>query len=238
MLSDKKRYLVLFIILIMGFLCFVHAQDTSFDRKKQWFIDEVMADRGPRNWGQRIWVWLDKIQKGEIDGDTHYATDVDDVYKPVNDIIHNIIRAWGTPWYEEGYPPYGAWRYAESTPSCALIWVLYKYSDCISQEDHAFLEQLYHYFIHSSAFATGTANSQLQEMVGRYIHAQYHPSADVQYSTNPPPSTNIWEFTWEGRSYVPGGTYNVFQLPRDWIMERMNYWLLYGEAELESPNYT
>jgi|GEM_PF-1060751 len=238
MIHRHYRYIWIIVLLLCQFYM-LKAQDTPFDRKREWLINEVMEGRGPRNWGQRIWVWLEKLQAGEINGDTHMVKDALGATKSVNEVIHDVIRAWGTPWFGEGYPPYGAWRYAEATTSTSLIWVLYKYHDVIAEEDSLFLEQLYHYFIHSYEFGTGTENSQLQEMVGRYLYAQYHPSGMVGYSTNPPPNDRIYTFTWEGRTYKPGGgPYNVLAISRDWLMERMMFWSYYGNPELDSPNYT
>jgi hypothetical protein len=214
------------------------AQDTPFERKREQLIQDVLSGGGPRNWAQRVWVWLDKMQSGEIDGDTYYVEDYEGVSKPVAEVVHDIIQTWGNPWLGEGYAPIGAWRWAESTPSCALIWMIYKYADVISADDLHFLEVLYHNFIHDGGFATGSINSQLHEMVGRYLWGQSHSHGQVQYSDNPPINDNIYEFSYGGRTYTPGEVYDAFELPRDWLNERMEVLVLYGNDELESPNYT
>lgn len=234
----RAKWLALSLILLILVAPVLAAENDRLERKRAEFIDIVMNGDGPRFWSERVWVWLDKMQAGEIDPDTYYVTDVDDVSKPVGQVVSNIIRAWGTPWMGEGYPPYGAWRYAESTPATALIWMLYKYNDTIRPEDHQFLIDLYYNWIRDYFFGTGSENSQLHEMVGRYLYSQNDQGAQVGFSTNPPPNDNIFEFSWEGRTYTPGQTYYAFELSRDWLHMMMFDWVLYGNGELESPNYT
>ncbi len=214
-------------------------ENDRLERKRDEFIDIVMNGNGPRFWSERVWVWLEKMKTGEIDPETYYVEDVDDVHKPVGEVVSNIVRAWGTTWMgEDRYPPYGAWRWAESTPATALIWMLYRYKDTIRPEDLAFLENLYYRWIRDYFFGSGSENSQLHEMVGRYLYSQNYQGAQVQYSESPPPNENIYEFTWEGRTYTPGQTYSAYALSRDWLQEHTKDWILYGNGELESPNYT
>ena len=109
MIHKHYRYIWIIVLLLCQFYA-LKAQDTPFDRKREWLINEVMEGGSLRNWGQRIWVWLEKLQAGEIDGDTHMVTDALGATKSVNEVVHDIIRAWGTPWYGEGYPRVSIFR--------------------------------------------------------------------------------------------------------------------------------
>jgi hypothetical protein len=213
------------------------AQNTVFEQKKA----EYLATEGSkfRYFHERTWAWLEKLKLGQIDPSTYRIKDVDNVEKPILDVLHNVIRCWGTMWTQEGWSPYDtAWRFGEWYTSVTLVWILLKYSDVIYPADKEFLVTLYNNYIRERDFSAGSENSRLNEMVGRYLWAQYHKDAQVQWSYNPPPNTNIREFEWAGKTYVPGNVYSTYELSRDWLFLQMREWVNGGNAELDSPCYT
>jgi len=239
----KSKHSLIFTIVLL-FLLFVlplHTQTSLeiFEHQKQIYLDS--DGKICRYFHERIWAWLEKMRTGEINGETYISEDVDGVRKPVIDILHNVIQYWGTirPAGETGAQRYDtSWRWAEWWTSCSLIWILLRYGDVIYPEDKQFLVNLYSGYISSRDFATGTHNSQTHDMVGRYLYAQYHQDAEVRYSYDPTPSPTVSSFTWESTLYELGKVYKSYDLTRDWLFNKMKYWVRDGHNEFDSPAYT
>ncbi len=238
-MSKLKVGVLWLLILMLWGVSAAWGQQTPRYEKIQWYMWKVLEGGGTNFYCENIWVWLEKIKAGELDAENTYFVDVDDKSKPIEEIIHNIIRGWGSLWFDpDYYAPYGAWKYAEWTSCTSLIWILLKYNDVIREGDYEFVEQLYDAFIRDRDYSLGSENAQIHEMVGRYIWSQYQQDAMSQYSYDPPLTKHVFTFTWEGRTYHPGSAYYTYELSRDWIYHRMRSWVLYGNAELDSPNYT
>jgi hypothetical protein len=238
MLRAKYIFILIFILSFTSAER-LRAQSTPFEEKIQSYKWTVLYGDGTNFYRENIWAWLEEMKNGNLDADQTHATDIDGNVKPISEIIHNMVRAWGTQWYDsENYAPYGAWRYAEWTSSTALIWILFRYANQVSSEDLGFVEQLYHNYIHSRDYSPGSENAQAHDMVGRYLYAQYHQDVTAQWSYDPPLTRHMYTFEWEGRTYTPGQTYNSYELTRDWLFYHMRKWVLYGNGEFDSPNYT
>jgi hypothetical protein len=210
-----------------------------FEAKKQEYLRTEGADLLMNH--ERVWAWLEKLKLNQINASTYYVKDVDGVSRPVGQVISKLIRCWGTRGYEwpPPYPPYGyAWNWAQWTTSASLIWILLKYDNAISSSDKLFLQTLFESYIADKNFSPGSENSQIHDMVGRYLYAQYRQDVGVQYSYYPAPNQNIIAFSWRGRSYVPGSIYKAYALARDWIQYNMDLWVRLGNRELDSPAYT
>jgi hypothetical protein len=187
---------------------------------------------------ERVWGWLEKIRNGTITASTP-VKDVGGVYRPVGEVISKIIRCWGNPWSSGGYPTYGyAWYFGEWYANLALIYMYLEYNSVLTSADRLFIQNTYNSTITSRDFSPGSENSRMFDMVGRYLWAQYYPSANVTWSYNPPPTTNIYAFSWGGRTYTPGGTYPAHQLATDYIYYFMDRWVSSGNAEFDSPHYS
>lgn len=187
---------------------------------------------------ERVWGWLEKIRNGTM-SPSQPVKDVGGVYRPVSEVISKIIRCWGTTWTASGYPTYGyAWFFGEWYSNLALIYMYLEYNAELTSADRLFIQNVYNGAITSRDFGPGSENSRMFDMVGRYLWVQYYKSTNVTYSYNPPPTTNIYAFSWGGRSYTPGNTYNAYQLATDWIYYFMDKWVSSGNAELDSPHYT
>ncbi len=234
----KRNTLFLFVLILLGCFTATRAQ-TVFDQKRQEYLNTNGSNL--RGFHERIWAWLENIKTGQINGDTYIVTDVDGNPKPVNQIIHNIIRSWGTPWndYPQSYPPYNnAWCFGPWQEHVMLIWIYLGYGDIISSSDRVFLRDLYGGTIQSKDFSPGSENTRLADHVSRYLYSQDHQDINVIFSYNPPPNDNIFEFTWEERTYTPGLRYNALALSRDWLNWSIDQWLRRGNPELDSPIYT
>jgi hypothetical protein len=211
-------------------------QEQVFQAKKSAYL---ASDGGtPTMYHERVWAWLENIKNGTYTG-SHTVKDVDGVYRPASEVISKIIRCWGTTWTSGGYPTYGyAWYFGEWYANLALIWMYLEYNSVLSSSDRLFIQNVYNGAITSRDFSPGSENSRMFDMAGRYLWAQYYTGATVTWSYNPPPTDNIYAFSWGGRSYSPGGTYNSLQLATDWIYYFMDKWVSGGNAELDSPHYT
>jgi hypothetical protein len=213
--------------------------DLVFEAKKQAYLQTEGA--GFVNYYEKVWAWLEKIRLNQINASTYAVKDVDGVSRPVGEVISKLIRCWGTQGYEwpPPYPPYGyAWRWGQWYTTTSLVWILLKYDNAISSADKLFLQNLYDSHISSKDFALGSENSRIHDMVGRYLYAQYRQNVNVVYSYNPALNDNIYSFSWRGRSYILGNTYNAYALARDWIQYHMDWWVRSGNRELDSPAYT
>jgi len=226
------------LLILMCNASWLKAQNTVFDRKKQEYLNTEGAQF--KYFHERTWAWLEKIKTGQINPSTYRIKDIDGVEKPILDVLHNIIRCWGNQWRGEDWlPTYDtAWRWAEWYTSVTCIWILLKYGDIIYPDDKTFLTNLYNNYIRERDFSPGSENSRLDDMVGRYLYSQYHKDVQVQYSYYPPPNTNIYEFSYGGRTYTPGSVYSAYELSRDWLYCMMDTWVFTGNAELDSPCYT
>ncbi|UCE75015.1 MAG: hypothetical protein JSV56_04745, partial [Methanomassiliicoccales archaeon] len=229
------------VLLVLCGISVVRAQETVFERKAQEYLADETEGGKLRYFHERIWSWLERMKRGEIDGDTYYVTDLDRVSKPVKEVIHNIIRCWGTKWPEWGSapgPPYGyAWHWGPWQSHVMLIWILLKYGDVIRADDRNFLVQLYNGQCRSRDYSPGNPNTQIADWVSRYIWCQDHRDIRSIYSYDPPPNNNIGTFSWEGATYVPGNEYNTFELSRDLINNAVDHWLFRGNVEFDSPLY-
>ncbi len=235
--NDCRRVILMAGIALMAWSLPVRAGNTVFEAKKQIYLDTEGSTL--RYYHEKTWAWLEKIKLGKIDPYTYKVADVDGVQKNLIDVLHNIIRCWGTMWTQEGYSPYDtAWRFGEWYTSVTEIWILLRYSDCIYPADKQFLTTVYNNYIREKDFSAGSENSRLNDMVGRYLWAQYHKDAQVQWSYDPPVNDNIKSFAWNGKTYVPGSTYSTYELSRDWLFFEMEEWVRSGNAELDSPCYT
>jgi len=106
----KVGVLWLLIPMLMG-VSTAWGQQTPRDKKIQWYMWKVLEGGGTNFYCENIWVWLEKIKAGELDAENTYFVDVDDKSKPIEEIIHNIIRGWGSIWFDpDYYAPYGAWK--------------------------------------------------------------------------------------------------------------------------------
>lgn len=237
--STAKTYLVfLFLFLCMGNLK-IFAQDTPFDRKVARYEWRVLQEDGCQFFHENIWAWLEAIKAGDMDPETDHVYDIDDTYKPLGDVIHNIIRGWGSMWYnDDEYAPYGAWKYAEWTSCTSLIWIMERYRNQIRSEDYDFVRNLFNGFIQDRNFSPGSENSRMHDMVGRYLYSQDYKDVEVIWSYDPPPSDNVAPFTWDGRTYTPGQAYKAYDLARDWLFHHMHHTVYRGHGELDSPSYT
>jgi len=234
----RKRCYWIWYILLLGFIVLpLQSQNSIFEQRKQQYLE---ADGGNLyRYYQKVWAWLENLKNGKYNASTHYVLDVDKVSRPVGEVISKLIRCWGTVWTQSGYPPYGyGWCYAEWPTNVELIWILLRYNDVISSSDRIFLQQLYSNYITDRNFSPGTENSQLHDMTGRYLYAQYYPDVKCYYSYNPPPNSNIKSFSYGGRTYIPGNQYSTYELTRDWIYAKMDEWVQQGNGELDSPNYS
>jgi hypothetical protein len=212
--------------------------DQIFEAKKQ----QYLATNGSAllMYQERVWAWLENMKLGNMTLATP-VKDIDGVNRPVGEVISKLIRCWGTGGYNSPppYPPYGyAFYWAQWVSSTSLVWILLKYENVISASDKLWLQDLYNRYITETGFSAGTENSRVHDMVGRYLWAQYKTGVRVQFSTNPPPTDNIFPFSWRGRSYVPGGFYSTYELSRDWLYYHMDWWVRSGHRELDSPAYT
>jgi len=235
----KSKYVFLFtsvfFIIMMSALNAQTGLDV-FEHQKQIYMDSNGTIC--RYYHERIWAWLEKMKTGEIDGKTYLIKDVTGVTKPVIDIVHNIIQSWGTI-NNSTYKLYDtSWRWAEWWTSTSLVWIFLGYGDVIYPSDKQFLINLYSGYIKSRDFAAGAHNSQLHDMVGRYLYSQYYKNVEVQFSYDPPPSPNIKSFSWAGTVYETGKVYKAYDVARDWIYYKMKYWIRDGNNEFDSPAYT
>ncbi|MBN1779888.1 hypothetical protein JW948_02085 [bacterium] len=229
----RPRWLPIILIIAMTSL---QAQNTVFEAHKQKYLSTNGA--GLFYFSEKVWAWLENIKNGNLNGATTYEYDLDGVYKPINNIIHNIIRQWGTIWIWDGshYPQYvHAWLWADWQAQPALLWILKQYGSVISAEDRSFIENLYYGYVQTKNFCPDSPNNSLADMVGRYIYLQDHKDLEVIYSQV---GQNVEQFTYQGRTYLLGQKYNAYQLGRDWIFYKMEKWLKWGNGELDSPDYT
>jgi len=236
--KNKNGIYVFLILLFLNSICFVQAQESVFERKRR----EYLQNEGEPNlkyYCEKIWAWLEKLKNNEINGQTYYVKDVDGRSKPVNEVIHNIIRCWGNPWSGDGGPTYTwAWKYGPQQSGVMLSWILWQYGNVISQNDYNFIYNLLNDYFRRRDFGTGNPNSQIADVVVRYLWSQNNQSVRVLYSYDPPPNQNIKTFTWEGRSYIPGQEYNSYELCRDLLNYTINVWVHSGCSEFDSPVYT
>ncbi|HEX9935132.1 MAG TPA: hypothetical protein VGB38_08050, partial [bacterium] len=241
MVSTTAR-IALVLGLAFGSVASANAQNTVFEQKKAEYLETEGSKL--RYWHERVWAWLEKIKLGQMDPYTTYRNDLDGVSKPVIDVLHNIIRNWGSVYqytgeYGSDWPPYDtAWRWGEWYTSVTLIWILLRYGDVIYPQDRDFLINVYNDYIRSRDFMVGGENGRINDMTGRYLWAQFHKDAMVQFSYDPPTTDNIKSFSYGGKTYNLGSTYSAFELSRDWIYYQMENWVLHGNPELDSPNYT
>ncbi len=225
------------IFLLFGLLNHINAQETVFDQKRLEYFQNEGSNLN--YYCERIWAWLEKLQNGEINGSTYYVTDVDGQSKPVKDVIHNIIQCWGNPWSGSGYPTYTwAWKFGPQQSSIMLSWILWRYSNEIQSSDRDFIYNLLNKDFRSRDFNVANPNSQIADMITRYLWSQDNQDVNVIYSYDPPPNQNIYEFTWEDRTYTPGQEYNSFALCRDRLHYTIYRWLHSGNGEFDSPVYT
>jgi hypothetical protein len=235
-MQHKRFILIVLSLFAWGGSNLEASSSAVFEAKKRAYL----ANDGDGFWlhYERMWGRLENLKLGTYPP-TQPMIDGDRTYRPVYELISKQIRTWGASWNESGSPPYGyAWSYAEWYANAALALVLLKYKTVLSTADVQYLQQLYDNYIQNRDFSPGTENSQLHDMVGRYLWAQYYPTVRVTYSYNPPPNTNVKAFGWEGRSYTPGGNYPTYELTRDWIFQAMDTWVKKGNVELDTPVYT
>jgi len=233
----KRRFLSIIVFLLLITTAGSVSAQTIFDQKKKEYLDTMGEEC--RNFQERIWAWLEKMKNGTLDGNTYYITDIDGVSKPVLDIVHNIIRSWGSLWTSDGYPPYThAWHYGEWQSSIMLIWILYAYGDVIYPSDKQFIQNLYDGVYRSNNVGPGAPNSQIADWVGRYLYCQYHKDIYINYSTDPPPSQNVIPFMWDGKLYSLGERYNAFELSDAYINYLLDKWVKSGNNEFDSPVYS
>jgi hypothetical protein len=231
-----KRWMLL-LLLAFSVAGSLAGPNEVFERRKQTFLQN---DGGIMSfYHERIWAWLENIKNNKYDASYPVIDPIDNVKRPVGNVISKYIRCWGTLWTQNGYPPYGyAWRWGDWYPNTALIEVYLGYNNVISSSDRLFIQDVYNRNISSRDFAPGSENGRVRDMVGRYLYSQYYTNVMVVYSYNPPPNDNIKAFSWEGRTYVPGNVYSAFELSRDWLHYMMDKWVQGGNAELDSPTYS
>ncbi|MBN2104189.1 hypothetical protein JW835_09135 [bacterium] len=219
------------ILLILCLASSIWSQNTIFNQRKQQYL--ATNGEGVSYLCEKMWAWLENIKNGQIDGSTYKVFDVDGVERPVNQVIHNIIRCWGTSWKDEGYPPYVyAWKWSFWTAHVALYWIYKQYGDVISSADYQFIEELYKNYVQSPYFAPQQPNQCTHDMTGRYLFLENHRYYEVVYSDN------AAEFEYGGRFYYLGQKYNAYQLARDWLFHAMEESVDRGHVEFDSPNYT
>lgn len=228
------------VLLVLCGISVLRAQETVFERKQREYLADETEGGKMRYFHEQIWSWLERMKRGDIDGDTYYVTDIDKVSKPVKEVIHNIIRGWGTAWHMDPYyPAYCyAWCYGPWQEHVMLIRILLRYGDVIDQDDRNFLVHLMDENSRWYGFCSGNINAQLSDWVSRYIWCQDHKNYRVTYSIDPPPNQQIYTFTWEGSTYVPGNEYNAYELCRDLLNHALDRWARKGHREFDSPTYT
>lgn len=235
----KQRFVkwwMLPLLLVLSVAGSLAGPNDVFESKKQAYL---LNDGGnTRFYHERVWAWLENMKNGTYNA-SHTVQDMGGVMRPVGEVISKIIRCWGTAWSQSGYPTYGyGWCFGEWYSNTALISLYLGYNNVISPSDRLFIQNVYNGAIQSRDFSVGSENSQLHDMVGKYLYSQYYTNVKVFYSYNPPLNTNIYTFSWGGRTYLPGNQYSTFELTRDWIYYMMDKWVRDGNAELDSPTYT
>lgn len=228
-----RRYMAVLMIVCLNVSLW--SQNTIFNQRKQLYLDK--QEQGLRISAEGVWAWLENIKTKRMDPNTLVWDGAYQKSRPAKDVIHSIIQNWGTLWAgteSQPYPPYEhAWRWATWSGNVLLFWIYRQYGDVISNEDYNFLETLYRGNAQSKDFVDQRQpNNAICDIVSRYLYAQLDKNLEVLYSKN------ASEFSWEGRSYKLGQTYNSYQLTRDWIYYAMDRWVRYGNNEFDSPDYT
>jgi hypothetical protein len=218
-MMKRKRIMVIWVLGTAALL----AQNTVYNQHKQLYLDTYGSSQYYLS--ERIWAWLEAIKTGRINGATFKWGDADGVVKPVNDIIHNIIRQWGTLWVWDGstYPCYvHAWMWSDWQAHIQLYWILKRYGSIISKSDYDFINQLYYGYVQSDDFCPNAPNNSLADITGRFLYTQDHKSFEVNYAV---PTQEVEEFTYQGKTYLRGQRYNAYQLYHDWLCDDSRFFL-------------
>ena len=233
------------------------AAQSPLEIYSEWFYYTAGADLDS---SVQPWAWLEMLERGDLgpDDTVHVYLWYDEsaegeyherwvweeadvtVEKAIDDFILSFTTRWPEPlWEEHPYPPYDAWDFGAMQGSVKMSTVLYRYADVISEESLGRIEEKLVGIQCSRDWPLGSENSQSAGWVARYLQAERDPDAcHVRYSYDPPPNTNVYEFTWDGRTYTPGGEYNAYELARDILYYHMYTWVTEGNDELDSPDYT
>jgi len=230
---NKQAVLAVILISFLGGNIF---GASHFDQCKLDYLQTEGTDY--RMFYARIWPYLEKMRMGQMSGN-EIREDVDGVNKTVKQIVHNAIQCWANPWNIDDVPPYGfAWKWAAWQEHLILCWVRYRYGDVIDPADRYYIDNIFDSMARSRDISPGSANTQIADIVARYLYCQDHPDIRIHYYYDPPPNQNINTFAWGGTTYIPGDEYNALQFTRDWLNYRFDYWLSQGYTEFDSPIYT
>ena len=228
-LDMKKEKIFRIAMINIAFFLFmpVLSKTDYFEKAKQHFLETDGKDL--RYHQEAVWAYLEKLRLGQIDPETYIVYDqAYEIKRPVGDWIHDLIRCWGSSWYEKKdgkhiFPPYTyAWNFAAWQEHLMLCWILYKYGYVIRQEDKDFIENVFSGLIGSRDICPGNPNAQLADFVARYLYCQDHKNIRVQYSQSPPVNNNINTFKCDGRKYEPGEEYNAYEFTGDWLNNRID----------------
>ncbi|MFH1436790.1 MAG: hypothetical protein ABIJ56_13870 [Pseudomonadota bacterium] len=229
---------------------------TPLETYREWLLADGESEL---DWTVRPWIWMEKLLRGDmaLDDTVHvhvtYDEDRSDVYEerwveeeadiPLREAVNAFVTCTTTPFNPDltgdwDHPPCDAWDFGALQANIKVSWILYRYGDVIPEESAARARAVLQGLKCSEGWGTGTISSQLAQWVSRYLAAERMGSCTTQYSTDPPPNDRIYEFTWEGRTYTPGGEYDALEISRDIIKVNFFEWVHRGDEEFDSPDYT
>ncbi len=198
--NSYSIFLRIGIIFITLFLITVRSLAQSFEDRRYDYLYVSGSEYSDTE--SAIWAWLENNDPSRAN----------DIYTTISD----WARTGGVdPGWDSGWHLY----------RLQLVRVLYQYRDRVDATLCGTVEDLLNYFIRSKyGFHVGTLNNRLFDFVVRYLWSQKYPNVTVQYSTGPfdpsiPARQQEDEFTYDGREYILGNTYNSLALARDWL-----YW--------------
>ncbi len=204
--------------LIQSCFFFNFIMSSTFEDRKQEFLSSNGAVSGYDD--HEIWAWLTNNDQSKA--------------SQISNIINNswLINGW--------LAPNGAAR-------LLLARALYQFPTRISSSDKTKIENQFHAMAYDDngldIFCCCTSNGAVTRKAAGYIYLQNHKDVNVVF---PNITSNCGgefygkSYSYQGRTYLPGQSYNGYELCRDWLSVKFDEWVESGDwtGEFDSSPYT
>jgi hypothetical protein len=191
-------WLIILIVIVISSVPATTQTITTFEQRRQQYLANSAEYA---RCGHDIWGYLERNDQGQ------YAR------------IRQVINGWMNSPIEPG-----CWEGGYGANELYLTRVLRQYVAQLSLDDRSKIEKHLDAMVVSKYFSQGTSNGALMDHAARYLWAERHSSATVQYGTVCEQCQDL-TFSWQGKTYKLGDTYNALELSRAWINYIFDRWL-------------
>ena len=193
---------------------------STFQSRKQEFFSN--PDGLGLDQEQKIWAWF--VNKQGYDGDRSKMAD-----------IASAIQKWlkGNPQKD---PEDMGWNVPHGANRLNLLRIMKQFPQGVDPADLSLIQSQFYQTAYSGngsdIWNVGSGNGVITRKVAAYIYLQDHQNVNVIWPASTTSQGNFnyaTSFSYGGRTYQQGQSYNGFEMMRDWIYATFDWWVNSGE---------